>query len=85
MVSGSLWRGIALARKHLAVGSSRCVVRRKSTVWRGLIDRALEVALVPAYADAGLVYPPADVYWALAALEGRFDLGTVLQNPTVDG
>ena len=54
-------------------------------VWRSLIDHALEVAPVPAYADAGLVHPPADVYWALAAVEGRFELGTVLQNPTVDG
>ena len=50
----------------------------------GLIDGAIEIAPLALDPNVRLVHPPADPHRPLAAVERRFQWGTVLQNPAVD-
>ena len=50
----------------------------------GSQHRAIEVVPLAFDLDVGLIHPPAKPDWAFAAVERRFQLGAVLQDPAID-
>ena len=48
------------------------------------LPRARQIPPLPCDADVGLVHPPTHPHRALAAVEGRFQLRAVLQDPAID-
>jgi hypothetical protein len=51
----------------------------------GLIHRAIQIAPLAFHPDVGLIQPLTDPHGALTAVERRFELWGILQDPAVDG
>src|SRR5215475_3539720 len=80
--SGTPWRRIALVKNCFAAFSSRCSVRRKSTVFPCLSTARAPLAL---HLDICLVHTPTHPHRTLAAVERFFELRAVFDDPAVNG